>query len=137
MVPLRDELEASRNMLRLLNEKYSGQLRLEFTLVEKEMDGMLIPGSLPIVVEYLVRNTIINAREPFVIKAYMEEGYLTIETNLNDRLTIHQPSHSAFARLQRSYSLYTEMPLIKVKAYQQNYLKLPILRVGEPMGAVS
>ena len=137
MVSIREELEACKNMLRLLNEKYSGQLKLEFALIENETDGMLIPGSLPIVAEYLVRNTIINAHDPFVIKAYMEEGYLTIETNLNDRLTIHQPSALAFARLQRSYSLYTELPLIKVKAYQQNYVKLPILRVGEPTGAVS
>lgn len=137
MVSIREELEASRNMLCLLNEKYSGQLKFELTLIENEADAMLIPGSLPIVVEYLVRNTIIDASEPFVIKAYTEEGYLTVETNLNDRLTIHQPSELAFARLQRSYSLYTELPLIKVKAYQQNYIKLPILRVGEPIGAVS
>lgn len=137
MVSIREELEASRNMIRLLNEKYSGQLKLEFALIESEADGMLIPASLPVVVEYLVRNTIINTREPFVIKVYLEEGYLTVETNLNDRLTIHQPSELAFARLQRSYSLYTELPLIKVKAYQQNYVKLPILRVGEPIGAVS
>lgn len=137
MVSIREELEASRNMIRLLNEKYSGQLKLELALIEREADGMLIPASLPVVVEYLVRNTIIDTRGPFVIKVYLEEGYLTVETNLNDRLTIHQPSELAFARLQRSYSLYTELPLIKVKAYQQNYVKLPILRVGEPIGAVS
>lgn len=137
IVSVREELEASGNMVRLLNEKYSGQLKLEYTFMQDEAEAMLIPGSLPIVVEYLVRNTIIDAREPFVIKAYMEEGYLTIETDLNDRLSVHQPSALAFARLQRSYSLYTELPLIKVKAYHQNYVKLPILRIGEPTGAIS
>lgn len=137
MVSLHEEFQAGNNIVRLLNERYSGQLKFDSTLVEDETDGMLIPGSLPIVIEYLVRNSIIGSRDPFVIRAYMEEGYLTIETQLNDRLIVHEPTERAFARLQRSYSLYTELPLIKVKAYQQNYIKLPVLRIGVETGVIA
>jgi sensor histidine kinase YesM len=136
MVTVAEELEAGRNILRLLNEKCAGQLKLESALGEAEMSAMLIPGSLPVIFESIVRNTIISGHEPFVIRLYMEEEYLAIETRLNDRLIAHQPSEQAFERLQRSYSLYTELPLIKVKAYHQNYIKLPVLRIGEAIGAL-
>ena len=136
IVTIGEELGACKNILRLLNEKYGGQLKLELSLPEIEEDAMLIPGSLPVIMEYLIRNSIINSKEPFIIRVYMEDDYLTVETRLNDRLIVHEPSHLAFARLQRSYSLYTERPLIKVKAYQQNYVKLPVLRIGEEMPAI-
>lgn len=136
MVPIREELTACRNMIALLNEKYSSQLVLQSSVEEDDIDGMLIPGSLPVIAEYLVRNSIITMLEPFVIRLYMEEEYLTIETRLNDRLIAHAPTELAFARLQRSYSLYTELPLIKVKAYEQNYIKLPVLRIGEEIGGI-
>jgi LytS/YehU family sensor histidine kinase len=136
MVTIREELQACRNMIVLLNEKYSSQLVLQSSVKEDQLDGMLIPGSLPAIAEYLVRNSIITMLEPFVIRLYMEEDYLTMETRLNDRLIAHAPSELAFARLQRSYSLYTELPLIKVKAYEQNYVKLPVLRIGEEIGVI-
>jgi sensor histidine kinase YesM len=135
MVTIREELEAAKNIVRLLNEKYGGQLMLESNLNDADLQAMLIPGSLPVIIESVVRNTIITRFEPFVIRCYQEEGYLTIETKLNDRLILHQPSEDAFGRLQRSYAIYTELPLIKVKAYTENYIKLPVIRVMEEMGA--
>ena len=131
LVTIATELEAARNIVRLLNEKYSGQIMLESTLHEDELEAMLIPGSLPVMVETLVRNTIVTSSEPFIIRCYQEDDYLTIESNLNDRLVLHEASQNAFARLQRSYSIYTELPLIKVKAYQQNYIKLPVIQIRE------
>lgn len=136
MVPIHEELDACRNIIKLLNQRYGDQIRLECALSEKENGGMLIPGSLPLIIEYLVRNSIITGREPFVIRLYAEDDYLTLETDLNDRLLVHEASETAFAGLQRSYSLYTGLPLIKVKAYQQNFIKLPVLRIGEEIATV-
>jgi hypothetical protein len=44
---------------------------------------------------------------------------------------LHPSSDLALTRLQKSYSLYSDLPLIKVKAYQENYVKLPVIRVTE------
>jgi len=136
LVTIGSELAAARNILRLLNEKYGDQLILDSSLKQDELEGMLIPGSLPVILESLVRNTIIAKYEPFVILCYQEEDYLTIESKLNDRLILHQVSEDAFARLQRSYSIFTDRPLIKVKAYEQNYIKLPVIRVTEEIGII-
>jgi sensor histidine kinase YesM len=131
LVTIQSEWEAAKNIVRLLNEQYGGQLILKSDLDKNDLNAMLIPGSLPIILESLVRNTIITRWEPFVINCYREDDYLTIESKLNDRLILHDPSEDAFSRLQRSYSLFTDQPLIKVKAYEQNYIKLPVIRVSE------
>lgn len=132
LISLRSEIEAARNIIRLLNEKYFGQLKLEIELTENAMNHQLIPGSLPIVIECIVRNTIISTQQPLIIRCYLEdEEYLTLQSKLNDRLIQHTESMLALKRLQKSYSLYSDQPLIQVKAYEENYIKLPILRVAE------
>jgi hypothetical protein len=131
LVSVATELEAAKTLLRLLNEKYQGNLKFESALEEDELQSMLIPGTLPVIIESLVRNTIITRFEPFVIRCYIEDDYITIQSRLNDRLMLHPSSELALNRLQKSYSLYSDLPLIKVKAYQENYVKLPVIRVAE------
>lgn len=131
LVPVQEEIEASRIVIRLLNDRYNGQLRLHADATDENTDAMLIPGSLPAIVEAMVRNTIVSRVEPFVIRCYREDDYFVLQCRLNDRLSIHASSEMAVTRLQRSYSLYSDLPVIRVKAYQENYVKLPLIRVTE------
>jgi LytS/YehU family sensor histidine kinase len=132
LIAAETEIDAARNLVRLLNERYFGQLAFDVTDDDKSLaDTLLIPGSLPILVEYIVRNTIVTRFEPLAITCYTEDNYLVLQSKLNDRLIPYADSEVAFTRLQRSYSLYSDLPLIKVKAYQENYIKLPLLRVEE------
>lgn len=131
LVPLSKELEAARNMIRLLNEKYHEQIKLNVQVDDSDLSLQLIPGSLPIVIENIVRNTIISHHEPLIIGCSLEDDYLTIQSKLNDRLILHPESTVALKRLQKSYGLYSDQPLIQVKAYEENYIKLPVVRVRE------
>lgn len=132
LISLQHEIDAGRNIVRLLNEKYFGQVKLEASLSDGDMNLQLIPGSLPVAIESIVRNTIISANDPLVIKCYLEDyEYLVLQCKLNDRLIKHSESTLALARLQKSYTLYSEKPLIQVKAYEENYIKLPVLRLAE------
>lgn len=131
LVTMADEVNAAKNMVKLLNEMYYGQIKFNPTFDETELDAVLIPGSLPMIIESMVRNTIITRFEPFVINCYIEDEYLTIQSKLNERLILHETSANAITRLQKSYSLYSDLPLIKVKAYDENYVKLPLIRITE------
>jgi LytS/YehU family sensor histidine kinase len=132
LIDLSHEAEAAKTIVRLLNERYTGLIKLHCSPSDKESKLCLIPGSLPVVIEYIIRNTIISYQEPFAINCFIEEDeYLVIQSKLNDRLIKHTESALAFERLKKSYSLYSEKPLIQVKAYEENYIKLPLLRIAE------
>ena len=134
LVSVATEMEAAKNLIRLLNETYYGQLKFESALEQDELESLLIPGSLPVIIESMVRNTIVTRFEPFIIRCYLEDDYITIQCRLNDRLILHPSSELALTRLQKSYSLYSDLPLIKVKAYQENYIKLPVIKMAEEIG---
>ena len=78
LISLGAEIEAAKNIIRLLNEKYLGKLHLEINLDNSDLQKFLIPGSLPIVMEYIVRNTIISNIEPLIIRCNVEDEYLII-----------------------------------------------------------
>jgi hypothetical protein len=133
LVPVAVELDAARNLVRLLNEKHFGQLRFESTLEPDQLKATLIPGSLPVIIESLVRSTIVSRFEPMIIRCYLEDDYITIQSQLNDRLIQNPNAELALSRLQKSYSLYSDQPMIKVKAYEENYIKLPVIHVAEEL----
>lgn len=131
LVPISSEIEAVKSLVTLLNEQFFGLLKFENNLDAGDHELMLIPGSLPIIVENLARNTIFSRYEPMVIKCYREDDYITIEGHLNDKLIPHNTSNTSLERLRKSYSLYSDKPMIKVKAYEEIYIKLPVIEVAE------
>jgi hypothetical protein len=107
-------------------------LRLDIHPDVMKEERQLIPGSLPMAVESLVRNTIITQKEALVISCYLEEDeYLVLQCKLNDRLHLHEESVRSLVRLQKSYALYSDKPMIQVKAYAENYIKFPVVKVSE------
>ena len=131
LVTVATEIQAGSTLVKLLNEKYNGLLKFESALDDDEVTAMLIPGTLPVIIENMVRNTIVNRFEPFIIRCYLEDDYITVQCKLNDRLTPHPVSAMALERLQRSYALYSDLPMVRVKAYQENYVKLPVIKFAD------
>ncbi len=128
-VTLREEHEVAEQLVRLLNSKGSA-----VSLVASEQlpdEALLIPGSLLVTIDAIVRNTLISSSAPLVLNLYTEEGdeYFVLQHTLNDRLIPHSESLQAFGRLQRSYSFFTDKPFVQIKAGGENFVKFPLVRV--------
>ncbi len=130
LISLEEELYAADHLIKLLNYKYQNQLNL-LNSIRDTKSIYLIPGSMLVTIDAIVRNTLISKKSPLVVRIYLEEGdeYLVLQHTINDRLLLHQESLHAFARLQRSYSFFSENPFVQVKAGKENYIKFPLMRI--------
>ena len=133
LVSLQEELLAAGNLVHLLNFK-TAHISLVST-VPQANEINLIPGSLLVTMDSIVRNTLISAQSPLVMNLYLEEDddYLVLQHNLNDKLILHAESLIAFGRLQRSYSFFAEKPFLQVKAGGENYIKFPLVRIQQTL----
>jgi len=131
LISLEEELIAADHLIRLLNYKHQNHLNF-LNSVRDTQPIHLIPGSILVTIDTIVRNTLISKQSPLVIRLYLEEGdeYLVLQHTINDRLLLHQDSLHAFARLQRSYSFFSENPFVQVKAGKENYIKFPLMRIA-------
>jgi hypothetical protein len=91
----------------------------------------LIPGSLLITIDAIVRNTLISEKSPLVISIYEEDEYIVLQHHLNEKLVQHTASLDSFLRLQRSYSFFSDNTFVQVKAGNQNYIKFPAIGVSQ------
>ena len=136
LVSLDSEAQSIKPLLAVLNEKFNNKIQFEFPSIEDSI--MAVPGAFAIIVEYLVRNTILPSTEKFVIKGYIEDDdYLAFQCLLNEKLVPHKDSILSLARLQKSYKRFSNNPLIQVKAYKENFIKLPILLLKEDTAILS
>lgn len=132
LIGLDEELRAATNLLNLVNYRYQKQLNL-IAEISNPGEIFLIPGSLMITIDAVIRNTLISQKSPLVIRVYLEEedDYLVLQHTLNDKLQLHQESLQAFTRLQRSYSFLSDTPFVQVKAGKENYIKFPMIRIDK------
>jgi hypothetical protein len=132
LISLAEEMRAADNLLHLLNYHHHDQLNMLADPFPQD-NISLIPGSLLVSIDSIIRNTLISRQTPLVIRIYLEEedDYLVLQHTLNDKLMLHSESLEAFARLQRSYSFFSDKPFVQVKAGRENYIKFPIIRVNE------
>lgn len=136
LISLDEELHVAQHLLNLLNFRHQGHLNL-LADIHNQSDIFLIPGSLMVSIDTIVRNTLISPQSPLVIRLYLEEedDYLVLQHTLNEKLMLHQESLSAFVRLQRSYSFFSDTPFVQVKAGRENYIKFPLIRVTNEIAA--
>lgn len=127
LIPLAEELQAVNYLTAILNVKYQNQIKLDMQV--NEDDVHLIPGSLIVSIDHVVRNTLIAPQVPLDIKCYLEDGYLVMNHTLNERLVTPEDSQESFEKLQRSYSFFSEKPFVQVKANRENYIKFPLVRI--------
>jgi hypothetical protein len=131
LVALTEELNALNSLIALFNYRYYGQIKLTSKL-NAAFDAHVVPGSLLIAADTIIRNTLIGRQSAFGITLYEEEdGYLVMQHKLNDKLILHEESLMAFARIQRVYSFFSDVPFVQVKAYGENYIKFPVVKVSE------
>jgi len=131
LVNLADELNALRNLISLFNFRSNGKIQLNSRL-EATFDVHVVPGSLLIAADTIIRNTLLSRDSVFNITLYEEEdGYIVLQHKLNDKLILHEESLLAFARIQRVYSFFSDVPFIQVKAYGENYIKFPAVKISE------
>ncbi|MEQ8359490.1 MAG: histidine kinase [Cytophagales bacterium] len=131
LISLQEELRALDQLVCVLNNKFQNQIHLNLSALDNEKT-LIIPGALLVSLDAIVRNTLISAEAPLEVKFNYEDGYLIMSHRINDRLKLHQHSIDAFMRLQRSYSFFSEIPFVQVKANKENYIKFPAMKVSEP-----
>lgn len=130
---LQQEIKAARNITHLLNYRFNDQISFTVNIPDGHQDLPIVPGTLPNLLEMITRSTIVNKFKPLVVELQLEaeDGYLVVQHQLNDRLGKKSFMNGAFATIQKTYSFYSDKPVVCVKAYDFSYIKIPLLEQAE------
>ncbi|MEM7108339.1 MAG: histidine kinase [Bacteroidota bacterium] len=127
---LSQELKAAKNVVHLLNYQFNNQIKLESRFSDYFNETPMVPGTLPNLIEMITRANIINAYQPLNIVIQPDEGqddYLAVQYHLNERLMHNESTQITFENIQKSYSFFSDKPVVSIKAYDFAYVKIPLL----------
>lgn len=125
-IELKKDLGAAENLIELHNVKYENLIKIQKDT--EEGDSLIIPGSLPLLIEEIIKNSLIFKERPLTLVLAREDNYFTLSHKMNERLVKNNNEAIMFKRLQAAYSFYCDLPLIKVQAYGDTFYKIPILK---------
>jgi len=126
-ISLNSEIEAANNLVYLHNVRNNGLIKFVSNVNGESINT--IPGSIPLLVEEIIKGNIISEVRPMDIVLAMEDNYITLSHKLNKRLIKNQHEILTFKRLQTAYSYYTDQPLVKIEAYGEAFYKIPTLEL--------
>ena len=125
-VSVKEELDAAQKLIRLHNVKHNDLISLSSSI---SVDSLfVVPGSLPILIEEIVKSNLITEKRPLNIVLAMEDNYLTLSYRMNERLIKNDHEELTIKRLQSAYSFLSDQPLVKVQAYGDSFFKIPLLK---------
>jgi len=132
LVQLDTELIVVSSLLHLLNEIHGGNIHFDH-----DSDGVknlqVVPGTIVGIIEQIVRNTIITNSTPLMISIFRgSDGYMEIKHNLRDRLVKKKEEEKLLIEtMQRAYNYFSDKPIVRVKAFEESFYKIPELAFVE------
>lgn len=131
------EMRAVDDLLRLLNEVHGGKIKLTFEELDLE-NLQVVPGTIVGIIEQIVRDTIITSTTPLVIDLQRGlDGYLEISHKLRDRLVKESSEEKKLIdTIQRSYNYFSDKPVVRVRAFEEGFYKIPALTLEDEALAV-
>jgi len=132
LVNLEEELDAATTLFHLFKEKYPDQISLKVKEMKVSQKKLMVPNSIPVLLDCIVNGSIISARQPIniVIDYEAEEDYLVVQYSQNDKLKIHDDVVKRKERLHEKYAYFSDRPVIEIKAYGDVFIKLPLLNIN-------
>lgn len=132
LVQMDVEFNAVNSLLHLLNEVHGGNIYINHESNEL-MNSQVVPGTIVSIIEQIVGNTIITSSTPLMISILRgNDGYLEIKHNLRDKLVRKKEEEkSLIETIQRAYNYFSDKPIVRVKAYEESFYKIPVLAFVE------
>ncbi len=127
LIPLEEELKFAKSYMELLNMRFEGGIKFSIPETVSNPDLKIVPLSLQLLLENAVKHNVITTDNPLSIKIYEENGYLSIENNINLKESIGKSTKVGLKNINQRYSLITNEKVEITNKNQLFKVKLPLL----------
>ena len=128
LTSLNDELQAANNLIELINPRHYHQIHFSSETNHQFQEYLLVPGSIPRMIESIVENAIVNELQAINISCKISEtNYLLLRCDFKRRIVPANNPLKEIENLQKAYSFYTDMQVILAEGNDELLIKIPML----------
>ncbi len=127
LIPLEEELRFAKSYMELLNMRFEGGIVFSIPETVSNLDLKIVPLSLQLLLENAVKHNVISSDNPLHIKIYEENGFLSVENNINLKDSIGKSTKVGLKNINQRYSLITNKTVEITNKDQIFKVRLPLL----------
>ena len=123
-------MEMAGNLVDLMNLKFSDAIHLKTDVGEDIVSGQVVPGTLGILIENAVTQSIVNPLQPLKLELINNKNESMIFSYpVQDSLLEHESNRSGWKALQASYEYFASGALELKKTGDHYQVEIPVLKV--------
>jgi sensor histidine kinase YesM len=128
LISLKDELDFIRQYFNLQKVRDQDKIFLEID-VQGESEFKIIPVSLQLLVENVLKHNSMSREKPLVVKIFISGDYIVVSNTIQRKNTLENSTQMGLSNLKERVNLIVGRELIVTEEKNQFIVKLPIIRL--------
>ena len=128
LVYLEEELKFLEAYLFLLKERFGDNLNVKIDIPKSHYDLHLIPLSLQMLMENVIKHNVISVHKPLEVNIWVESDQLMVRNNLQRKAQKMPSTQVGLDNIRHRYSFYTNQAMEVVETSAEFRVGLPLLK---------
>jgi len=127
IVTIDDELEFLNAYVFLLKERFGENLNIEIDIPQKFHQRKVVPLSLQILFENVIKHNIISTQKPLMIKVFVEKEKLIVKNNLQKKNQVISSTSMGLQNIKNRYQFFTKKEVDVIVTTDSFLVALPLV----------
>ena len=127
IVTISDELEFLNAYVFLLKERFGENLNIDIDIPRKHYQSKIVPLSLQILFENVIKHNIISTQKPLMIKVFIEKDKLIIKNNLQKKNQVISSTSMGLQNIKNRYQFFTKKEVDVIVTSDSFFVALPLV----------
>lgn len=128
LVSLEEELKFLEAYIFLLKERFGDNLNIEVEVPKAYYGLHLIPLSLQMLMENVIKHNVISVDKPLAVKLWVENDQLMVRNNLQRKAQAMPSTKVGLENIKHRYSFYTDQAMEVMETSDHFVVGLPLLK---------
>jgi len=131
IISLCKELEFLDAYVFLLQERFGENLQVKIKDLEGKTNVAIVPLSLQMLFENVIKHNIISVEKPLMIEVFAENDHLVIRNNLQKKNQVMDSTGVGLQNIRDRYRMVTDKTVEVIASHQYFTVALPILELSD------
>jgi ligand-binding sensor domain-containing protein len=127
LIPLGEELKLTETYYFIQQKRYCSNLRLTFSLFESELDTLIPPMVLQMLVENAIKHNVVSGEKPLHVKIYSSGRYVVVSNNLQPKTSAKPSTGIGLDNIRNRYTLLGYSDTVVEATTDEFIVKLPLI----------
>jgi two-component system LytT family sensor kinase len=127
-IPLKDEMAVLEAYAFLLKTRFGDNLEIDMQVDPKQMDDLIVPLSLQLLMENAIKHNIVSHDRPLKIIVKIVDGRLVVSNNLQKKNQIIESTGIGLTNIRNRYKLLTDKLILVTETLHDFTVSIPLIQ---------